>query len=120
MGLRIMIVEDSPITREMLREMLLGLGHEVVAETDNMQEAIATYQRLRPDAVTMDLSLPKDDGLTILRALRKVEPDAKVFIISGNSQERIREEALKAGAVDVIAKPIEFDALQQRLALLGK
>ena len=120
MGLRMMIVEDSPITREMLKEMLAALGHEVVAEADNLADALSGYEKNRPDAVTMDLSLPKEDGLTILKALLTVHPQAKVFIISGNSQERIRQEILKAGAADLLPKPIEIDTLRQRLELIRK
>lgn len=120
MGLRIMIVEDSPITREMLKEMLAILGHEVVAEADNLADALAAYGRTKPHAVTMDLSLPKEDGLTILRALRKADPGAKVFIVSGNNQERIRQEVVKAGASDLIGKPIELDTLKRCLELIER
>jgi len=115
MSLRILIVEDSPITREMVKGMLGMLGHQVVAETEALNETLAAYQQHRPDAVAIDLSLPKEDGLTILKALRKLDARARVVVVSGNSQARIREEVLKAGAVDLLAKPIELDALRASL-----
>jgi len=115
MALRVMIVEDSPLTREMLKEMLDILGHKVVAEAENLSGALAAYQQHRPDLVTIDLSLPQEDGLTILRALRKADPAARAVIVSGNSQARIREEALAIGAMDLLGKPIELDSLRQLL-----
>ena len=112
MALRVLIVEDNLITREMLKEMLSILGHEAVGEAEDLQGALAAYQQHQPDAVTVDLSLPREDGLTILKGLRRAHPDAKVVIISGNSQEGIREAALQAGAFDLLAKPIELDTLR--------
>ncbi|HBT61611.1 MAG TPA: two-component system response regulator [Elusimicrobia bacterium] len=116
MGLRVLIVEDNIITREMLKGMLAILGHEVVGEVDNLQDLLAAYKEQKPDVVTMDLSLPKEDGLTILRALRKSDAAARVVVISGNSQERIIDEIHKAGAAGLLAKPIQFEALEKCLA----
>ncbi|MDD5629190.1 MAG: response regulator, partial [Elusimicrobia bacterium] len=67
MALRMMIVEDNLLTREMIKDMLDILGHQVVAEADDLAGALAAYRQHQPDALTIDLSLPKEDGLTILR-----------------------------------------------------
>jgi two-component system chemotaxis response regulator CheY len=116
MGLRLIIVEDNLLTREMIKEMLDILGHRVVAEAEDLAGALAAYQLHKPDALTIDLSLPKEDGLAILKALRAADPQACAIIVSGNSQARIKEEVLRAGAVDLLPKPIELDSLRQVLA----
>jgi len=117
MALRMIIVEDNLLTREMIKDMLELLGHQVVAEADDQAGAVAAYRQHKPDGLTIDLSLPKEDGLTILKALRKVDPNVRAIIVSGNSQVRIREEVLRAGAVELLPKPIELDSLRQ---VLGK
>jgi two-component system chemotaxis response regulator CheY len=115
MGLRLIIVEDNLLMREMLKEMLDLLGHQVVAEAEDLAGTLAAYEQHKPDALTIDLSLPKEDGLTILRTLRVKDPRVRAIIVSGNSQTRIRDEVLKAGAADFLSKPIELDVLRQCL-----
>jgi CheY-like chemotaxis protein len=117
MGLRVVVVEDNLLTRELIKEMLDCLGHQVVAEAEDLAGALAALQQHKPDGFTIDLSLPKEDGLTILKALREADPNVRAIIVSGNSQARIREEVLKAGAVDLLPKPIEMATLR---ACLGK
>ena len=117
MALRMIIVEDNLLTREMIREMIELLGHQVVGEAEDLATTMAAYQQQKPDGITIDLSLPKEDGLAILKALREVDPNVRAIIVSGNSQARIREEVLKAGAVDLLPKPIEMATLR---ACLGK
>jgi DNA-binding NarL/FixJ family response regulator len=115
MGLRMVIVEDNLLTREMIKDMLDLLGHQVVAEAEDLAGALAALQQHKPDGFTIDLSLPKEDGLSILQALRKADPNVRGIIVSGNSQARIRDEVIKAGAVDLLPKPIELDSLRQVL-----
>ena len=117
MPLRMIVVEDSLLTREMIKDMLKVLGHQVVAETEDLAATMAAFQQHKPDGITIDLSLPKEDGLAILKALFAVDPNVRAIIVSGNSQARIKEEVLKAGAVDLLPKPIEMAALR---ACLGK
>ena len=117
MALRMIIVEDNLVTREMIKDMLDLLGHQVVAEVEDLAGTLAAYQQHKPDGLTIDLSLPKEDGLTILKALRAADPNVRAIIVSGNSQARIREEVLAAGAVELLPKPIELDSLRK---VLGK
>ncbi|MFA6002537.1 MAG: response regulator [Elusimicrobiota bacterium] len=122
MNLRLLVVEDNIITRAMLKEMLGMLGHQVVAEADTLQSALEQYQKHRPDAVSLDLSLAQDDGLVILKALRQADPQASVFVVSANCQKRLRDQLIASGAFDIIAKPIELEALKsclERIATHG-
>ena len=118
MPLRVIIVEDNLIARELLKEMIEALGHQVVAEAEDLATTVAAYKQHKPDVLTIDLSLPTGDGLAILKALRRTDPKARAIIISGNSQARIREEVLKAGAANFLAKPIDLAALRACLCKL--
>lgn len=115
MALRVLIIEDNKLTREMLKGYLGMLGHEVVAETESLNESLAAYKKHRPDAVTIDLSLPKEDGLSIMKALLRSDAKARVIVITGNTQERVRQELLQAGAAGIIYKPIEVENLRNSL-----
>ncbi|MEK7383033.1 MAG: response regulator [Elusimicrobiota bacterium] len=112
----ILVVDDSPITRAMIMEFLQMLGHHVAGEAEDLAQTLAAYAAHRPGLVTLDLSMSRENGFTILRALRAVDPKAKVLIISGNSQPKIYEQLLAEGAAGFIAKPISIDALAAALA----
>ncbi|MBI5242140.1 MAG: response regulator, partial [Elusimicrobia bacterium] len=84
MGCRILVVDDSPISRVTLREMLESLGHQVVGEADSGRGGIDAFLALKPDVTTLDISLPDMDGIQVLRDIRLKAPSAKVILISGN------------------------------------
>jgi len=106
-----MIVDDSPAARFLLREFIEANGHQVVAEEEQLEGALRSYARHKPDAVTLDLSLAKGDGLSILKALRKLDGNAKVLVISGNSQKKVRDSLYEAGVSGFLPKPIDFSSL---------
>lgn len=109
MALRVLIVDDSPATRFMLRDVIEADGHQVVAEAETVDAAVAAYREHRPDVVTLDLSLADGDGLTVLRSLRQLDAQVKVLVITGNAQQKVMEEIAAAGACGVLPKPIDFD-----------
>lgn len=117
MGYRILIVDDSPVLRIMLGEMLRGLGHTVVAEADTGAAAVKAYQEHKPDLVTLDISLPDADGISVLKDLRRVDPRARVLIVTGNDQKKILEQATALKALGLLRKPFDEDELS---ALLEK
>lgn len=116
MPLRILIVDDSPAARFMLREFLESAGHQVVAEEEKLEGVLRSYAQHKPDLVTLDLSLAQGDGLSVLKALRKLDADAKVLVISGNSQKKVLDSVSAAGASGFLAKPIDFKVLTDALA----
>lgn len=97
----------------MLKEMLEANGLRVVAEAEDLQGALQAYKAQKPDAVTLDLSLQSQDGMAVLKALKSLDPHAKVVVISGNSQKKTLDEAFAAGASDFLAKPIDQDHLKK-------
>ncbi len=114
MALRILVVDDSPVSRILITEMVRENGHQVVAEAENLAQVLAAYKTHKPDVVTLDLSLASEDGLTILKALRQFDPKAKIVVISGNSQTKVIDEITAAGA-GYVPKPFTQEDLIKAL-----
>lgn len=102
----ILIVDDSDFMRVRTRQLLAGEGYSVV-EASNGQEAVDKYREHRPDLVMMDITMPIMDGLTAVREIRKLDPQARVVMVSALGQQATVIEAIKAGAKDFIVKPFQ-------------
>jgi two-component system chemotaxis response regulator CheY len=102
---RILLVDDSPITRAMIAKFLQMGGHEVVGEADNLAQALAAYRAQKPDLVTLDLSMGADDGFSVLKALKQTDPEARILIVSANTQRDVFDELVQQGAVGFLTKP---------------
>lgn len=107
MGLRILIADDALFMRNMLREIFVNAGFQVVGEAANGIEAVERYHELRPDLVTMDIVMPLKSGIEALRQITREDPDARVIMCSALGQEALIIEAVQAGAKDFIAKPFK-------------
>jgi two-component system, chemotaxis family, chemotaxis protein CheY len=116
MSLRIMVVDDSPVSRILITEMVREAGHQVVAEAETLAQALAAYQTHKPDVVTLDLSLANEDGRNILKALRGLDAQAQVVVISGNSQPKVIAEITAAGAAGYLTKPFDHDDILRALS----
>lgn len=116
MPLRILIVDDSPAIRLMLRDFLESAGHQIVDEAESLESAVKAYSQHKPDITTLDLSLAGGDGLTVLKAIRKIDIKAKILVISGNAQKKVVESVYAAGAAGFLTKPIDFPSLLAAIA----
>ncbi len=106
----ILIVDDSKFTRKMLSDILTEKGHQIIGEAENAEEAVELYERLKPDLVTLDIIMPEVEGtdaISALKAMIKVNPKARVVIVSAMGQQEVVEECIQAGAKDFIVKPIQ-------------
>lgn len=103
-----MVVDDSPFTRRVIRNIIESnkISNRIIEAGDGL-EAVIKYKEHRPDLVTMDVLMPKADGIQALRAIKKLNPDAKVIMISSTGKSHIVQDAIKAGATDYILKPFE-------------
>ncbi len=110
-----LLVEDKPSLRQMLRMALEGGGH-LVLEAPDVTNAEALLQHHRPALVLTDLKLPDGDGFAVLRAAKDRDPDMPVIVMTayGGVQEAVR--AMREGALDFLAKPIDPDHLQLSVA----
>ena len=106
---RVLVVDDAAFMRKMLSDVLAKAGHEVVGEGANGNEAVERYQSLRPDIMTLDITMPEKDGLSALKEILSLEPTAKIVMCSALGQESKVLEAIKAGAKDFVVKPFQPD-----------
>jgi two-component system, chemotaxis family, chemotaxis protein CheY len=104
--MRILIVDDAAFMRMMIRDILSKEGFEI-QEATNGQEAVDQYRMVRPDLVTMDITMPEMDGISALKAIRTLDPKAKVLMVSAMGQQKLIMEALEAGALDFLVKPFQ-------------
>ena len=105
MNKRILIVDDSFYMRTMLKNMLTDAGYEVVGEAANGQQALEMAIETKPDLITLDVILPDNTGLDVLKGLRQQSPNSKVVMCSAVGQEVIVNEAIENGALAYIVKP---------------
>jgi len=112
---KILIVDDASFMRLSLRTMLEKNGYQVVGEAENGNEAIKLYAELKPDIVTMDITMPELDGIQALKAIMQFDRTAKVVIISAMGQETKVREAVICGAKTFIVKPFKEEQLIQTL-----
>lgn len=112
---RLLVADDAMIIRQIIKDMAMNAGWEVVGEAANGQEAIDRYRELKPDAVTLDLVMPEHDGLHALHGIMAFDPEAKILVVSALEQRGVLKDAIKAGAADFVAKPFDKRNLQATL-----
>ena len=112
---KIMIVDDSSLIRKMLRQLLEKNNYAVVAEAVNGQEAVEMYKNVKPDLVTLDVTMPVMDGVEALKEIKESDKDAKVIMVTAAGQKDRIIEALKLGALAFVTKPFDEDDLLKNL-----
>ncbi len=120
MAKRILITDDALFMRATLKNILTQNGYEICGEATNGQESLNKYKELKPDLVTMDITMPEMDGIAALKEIKSFDPDAKVIMCTAMGQKDMVIQAVQAGAKDFIVKPFEPDrviqAVQKQLA----
>ena len=117
MGFSVLIVDDAAFMRMMLRDILSKNGFEIVGEAENGKIAVQMYEELKPDVVTMDITMREMDGIAAVKEIKTTYPDAKVVMVSAMGQQAMVIEAIRSGAADFIVKPFQPDRV---LEALGK
>ncbi len=120
MAKRILIIDDMVFIRASLKKILEGAGYEVVGEAQDGEEGILQYKKLLPDLVTLDLTMPKKDGLEALAEIRRINPAAKVIMISAMGQQQNVLRAIQKGAKNFIVKPFKPEKVLEIIAPLLK
>ncbi len=105
MGLKVLVVDDSPVTRTMIADFLQMTGHQVVGEADNLADVLKLLEVHKPDLITLDLSMGQEDGFTVLKGIRAVDKQVKVLIVSANTQQEIYDMLIAEGATGFLMKP---------------
>ena len=112
---RILIVDDSRTSRRMLTNILEKFGHEVVGEAKNGEEGVEKYKELRPDIVTLDITMPKLDGISTLEQLLAFDKDAHVVMVTANDNTSVVRKAIALGAKNFSVKPLKPETVLSRI-----
>jgi len=107
MASSVMIVDDADVIRLVLRDLLTENGFQVVGECANGLEAVSKYKELKPDVVTLDITMPEQDGLWALEHILADDPSAKVVMVTAVDERNALIKAIRLGARDYIVKPFE-------------
>jgi two-component system chemotaxis response regulator CheY len=110
---RVLVVDDAAFMRKMVSDALVKAGHEVVGEASNGVEAVQSWQQLKPDLATLDITMPEQDGLSALAEIMSLDPGARVIMCSALGQESKVMESIKLGARDFVVKPFQADRVQE-------
>lgn len=113
---RLLIVDDAMFMRMMIRDVAVEAGWEIAGEAANGEEALVLYESTRPDLVTLDLVMPKMGGLETLKEILRMDPKARVVIVSALDQKATLVETIREGAIDFIVKPFERERILGVLA----
>lgn len=108
--LRFLLADDSKFVRTALAKTVEILGGHVVGEATTGSEAIDMFARLRPNVITMDLSMPGVSGFDAIKSILQIDPNVNLIVISGADLKEVREEVFGLGVKIFITKP--FDPLQ--------
>lgn len=107
----VLMVDDSKISRKILRAILEENDYEIIGEAENGEEGFLKYKELKPDLVTMDITMPKMDGIESLSLIKKENENAKVVVITAAGQREKMIEAVKRGADEFITKPFDKEEI---------
>ena len=104
---RVLIVDDALIMRKRIKEIAEEAGWQVAGEAKDGEQAVACYRQEKPDLVTLDIVMPKMDGVSALKQVIADDPRARVVMVSAVNQKMKLAECIQAGAIDFIVKPFE-------------
>jgi two-component system, chemotaxis family, chemotaxis protein CheY len=115
---KVLIVEDSPTGRSVLRRRLEEIGCEIVGEAGNASEGLELFRTLHPQLVTLDLLMPQSgevDAKLLFRSIREEAPEAAVVVISAHPKANEQAEYMGNGALAFFQKPVDFKSLVSKL-----
>lgn len=121
MAKKIMVVDDSNFMREMIKDILLKNGYEIAGEAEDSKAACEKYQVLKPDLVTSDIVMRGKSGIDMVKDIVKIDPGAKILMISSMGQQAMIIDAIRAGAKGFVMKPFRPEVLLEEIKrLLGE
>ena len=115
---KILTVDDAAFMRNIIKRTLGTAGYTEIYEATDGIQAIQSYKQINPDLVLLDITMPNLDGLNALRAIRTIDPNAKVVMCTAMGQESMVLEAMQYGARDFIVKPFKTDRIVRTVAAI--
>ena len=119
---KVLIIDDSMFVRKQISQILTSEGFEVIGQAGDGVEGIEKYKELSPgvDIVTLDITMPKMDGVTALEHIITFDPKANVVMISALGKQDLVKKALIAGAKNYIVKPLDRKKVLERITAILK
>ena len=116
--MRIMVVDDSMIIRKQIERILSGSDFKFVGSAFDGGDALKQFIKLRPQVVTMDLTMPRMDGIETTKRMLRVDPDVRILVVSALRDKRTAMRAIRLGAYGFLYKPFTEFELTQALSEL--
>lgn len=118
----LMLIDDARFIRQMSEKLLTKMGHEVLLIASNGEEALEMFfeRWVEIDIILLDIVMPKMDGLQTLKQILKINPYAKVVIVSSISDKSIIQSCLDAGASDYIVKPFKISDFNKAIEIIAE
>ena len=110
---RFLIVDDSAFTRNMIKKIIADLDGEVVGEAENGIIGVEQFKELKPDIVTMDITMPEKNGLEAVSDIMNIDKNANIIMVSALNERSKIQEAIKLGAKYFFLKPFKHDQVVQ-------
>ena len=110
---RVLVVDDAKFMRTLVKDALVPSGHEIVGEAENGNVAVELYKKLKPDLVTMDITMREKDGIEAAQEILQFDPAAKIIMVTALGQENLLTKAIKIGVKDFVVKPFPPERLQK-------
>lgn len=104
MSKQILVVDDSSIMRKMIKQTLEAESHQIVGEAKNGKDAVKLYKQLKPDIVTMDITMRDMDGFAAAKQILSFDPKARIIFLSNLDEDKYSEDAKSIGAMGYVNK----------------
>lgn len=115
---RVLLVDDSAFVLKQLQQIFVSEQYKVVATAENGEAGVLMYKEHKPDLVTLDITMPKMDGITALTRIMEFDKNAKVVMVSALGKEDMVKKALLAGAKNYITKPLDRKKVLERIKMV--
>ncbi len=116
---RVLVVDDAKIMRMSIKNMLTDLGHKVIGEASSGYSAVQEYMQLKPDLVTMDITMPQEndvvDGIEAVKKIIEFDKAAKIVMITSHGEQEKVIKAIQSGATNYLLKPLKKERLKEVL-----
>ncbi len=116
--LTFLVVDDSAVAIQNITHQIHQSGHNVIGKATSAVEAIKKYKELKPDMVTMDITMPEIDGIVAVKNIISLDKDADIIMVTSHGQENLVAQALLVGAKGYILKPLSGDKLVETIGMI--
>jgi two-component system, chemotaxis family, chemotaxis protein CheY len=110
---KILIVDDAKFMRTLVKDALVPKGHEIVGEAENGKIAVDMYKKVKPDLVTMDITMREKDGIEAAEEILAFDSTARIIMVTALGQENLLTKAIRIGVKDFVVKPFPPERLQR-------